>query len=120
MMQVIPFTADPAQKFSCTLNGVSYDFYAWYNDRVGVWYFNLTETASQAVLVRGVPVLCGCDMLQPYGLGIGGMYAIDTTATKTPSAVDGAADAVSITDAGVDELGSRVMVVFLRPGEAFA
>lgn len=119
-MQVVPFTSDPAQSFSCTLNGVSYDFYAWYNDSVAVWYFNLTDTATQAVLARGVPILCGCDLLQPYGLGIGAMYALDSAASKTPSVVNGVADMLAITDAGAEDLGARVFVVFLKPGEAFA
>jgi hypothetical protein len=115
--QIIPFTSDPAQTFSCTLNGISYDFYAWYNDRVGIWYFNITDTASQTSLARGIPILCGCDLLQPYGLAMGEMYAVDLAAAKTPSVVDGHADALAIADAGPEDLGDRVRVVFFQPGE---
>jgi hypothetical protein len=117
-MQILPFTSDPAQTFTCTLNGVSYDFYAWYDDRVGVWHFNLTDSDSQTELAGGIPILCGCDLLKPYGLGIGSMFAVDQSATVKPSAVDGPANVLYTTDPGPDELGARVFVVFLKPGEA--
>lgn len=117
MSQVVPFTSDSAQTFSITLNGISYDFYARYVDRVGAWYFDLTRTSDQAPLARGVPILCGLDLLQPYRLGIGSMYAVDMAAYKTPSTVDGPADALNVTDAGSDDLGTRVIVLYLMPGE---
>ena len=130
-MQVIPFTADPWQTFSCSLNGVEYGFRASYNDRNGVWYFDLSLKVTEEVLVAGIPILLGCDLLEPFGLGIGAMFATDLSASAAPALVTLTATqaaiagvdattvqpALQMTDAGPDDLGTRVIVVFVAPGE---
>jgi len=145
-MVKVPFTSDPWQTFSCTLNGTEYGFAVNYNDRNGVWSFDLSLKSTEAVLQAGIPILLGCDMLAPYGLGIGRMFAVELAAspawalaanwaTIVPSAqvIDGspwtqAADsaavipALQMTDADPfgafnDDLGTRVVVIYLRPGE---
>ena len=133
-MQVLPFTAEPWQTFSCTLNGVEYGFSTRYNDRSGVWSFTLSLKATDAVLVAGVPILLGCDMLAPFGLNIGSLYAVDLAASPAWAlAADGVTPvpSVQMTDADAidwsasapavnfnSDLGTRVIVVFLAPGEA--
>jgi hypothetical protein len=143
MPQVIPFTSDPWQTFSCTLNGTEYGFAANYNDRNGVWSFDLSLKAPEEVLVAGVPILLGCDMLAPFGLNIGSLFAVDLAASpawvlgpvsndpSTPLSWIGPAISTSqltipayqMLDADPvgafnDDLGTRVVVVYLAPGES--
>lgn len=118
-MQIVPFTSDSAQTFTCALNGAEYDFYARYSDRSGVWTFDITNTATQASLARGIPILCGCDLLKPYALEIGSMVAVDMASFNTPMTIDGTSRSVlQSEDAGADDLGVRVKVFFLAPGES--
>jgi hypothetical protein len=125
-MQVVPFTSDPRQKFSCNLNGVEYGFAASYNERSGVWAFDLSLAATEQVLLTGVPILLGCYMLAPFGLGIGSLLAVDTSASPAwlldssavvPSPVLQTTDADPF-GAFSGDLGTRVLVIYLKPGEA--
>jgi hypothetical protein len=114
MMQTIPFTSDPNATFTTSLNGVDYQFDTLYSERSGVWTFDLS-VATGAALVTGVPILIGCDMLAPFGLGIGSMYAVDLTAAAQREASGHRPQSV---DAGPEDLGVRVVVLYLAPGEA--
>ena len=126
-MVIVPFTSNPWETFSCSLNGNTYQFQTNYNERNGVWSFDLYDDTTGAPLVMGIPILIGCDLLGPYGLGIGSMYAIDMAAT-TARALIGTTSTVGqvlqMTDADPlgafsDDLGNRVKVVYLAPGESF-
>jgi len=116
-MQTVPFTSDPNTQFTATLNGVEYEFLTNWNERNLTWSFDLSIADTGELLVAGVPVLIGCDMLAPHGLGIGSMYAVDLTATSAEEAEGRKLQSV---DAGPDDLGVRVVVVYLAPGESFA
>ena len=126
-MVKVPFTSNPWESFSCALNGNTYQFQTNYNERNGVWSFDLYDDTTGAPLVMGVPILLGCDLLAPYGLGIGSMYAIDMAATTAPSLVGTTGtvgQVLQMTDADPlgafnDDLGNRVIVVYLAPNEAF-
>ncbi len=84
----VPFSNDPAQSFTCTLGGVRYAIDARWNDRIGVWTFDLSRDADQVVLLAGVPLLLGQDVLQPYALGIGGMVGTDLSGAGVDATVD--------------------------------
>jgi hypothetical protein len=100
---------------------VVYKINARYNDRNGVWVFDLIDDASQVTLVAGVPILIGCDLLDPFALSIGSMYAVDMSSVLQSTGVGETTTAKlpSTLDAGVDDLGSRVVVLYLKPGETF-
>ena len=136
-MLVVPFTSNPFETFSCALNGTVYQFRTNYNERNGVWSFDLADDATGAPLISGVPILLGCDLLAPYGLGIGSMFAVDLAATPqsaltglTPTQAEiqnvGTSSVVPVlqaTDADPlgafnGDLGNRVIVVYLAPGES--
>ena len=68
-------------------------------------------------LISGVPILIGCDLLEPYALGIGSMLAIDQQAAASNGPDGFLPDSE---DAGADDLGKRVIVVFIAPGEVLA
>ena len=135
-MIVIPFTSDNFRSFNCALDGMTYDFAQNYNDRNGVWSFDMADHTTGAPLISGVPILIGCDLLAPYGLGIGSMFAVDLAATTqlaiigltptqaeianaTASSVGPVLQPVDADPLGAfnDDLGNRVIVVYLAPGE---
>lgn len=116
-MQTVRFTSDPNATFTTILNGVEYRFDTLYSDRSGLWTFDLSVAKTGARLVSGVPVLIGCDMLAPFGLGIGSLYAVDVTAA---SAREEAGHRPQSVDAGPEDFGVRVMVLYLAPGETLS
>ncbi|HSS39040.1 MAG TPA: hypothetical protein VLT58_09750, partial [Polyangia bacterium] len=102
-MQLVPFTSDYDQSFTTTLNGVRYVIDARWNERGQVWTFDLTREADQVLLLAGVSMLSGQDLLAPYALGIGGLVVTDLSNNST--------------DPGPDDLGDRAAVVFLNNDE---
>ena len=124
MPAIVPFTSDPWQRFRCTLGGVEYTFEANYNDRSGVWNFDIYRASDEALLVASVPIVLGCDMLAPFALGIGTMFAVDLAAS--PEYIQPVAappiPAMAMLDADPqgafnDDLGARVIVTYLSPAE---
>lgn len=102
-MLVIPFTSDPAQDFTVALGEAKYRLEARYNDRSESWTLDITRDADEEILVVGVPMLIGQDILKPYALGIGGIVVTDLANTGL--------------DAGPDDLGSRVIVTWFSEDE---
>lgn len=113
-MVTVPFTSDAWRSFSTVLNGVEYTFVQRFNETSGVWFFDLGMESTGETIAAGVPILIGCDLLEPYALGIGSMLAIDlqAVAESGPSGFLPAS-----VDAGQDDLGDRVVVVYISPGE---
>jgi hypothetical protein len=101
----IPLTADPAQNFTTQLGAVKYYLEVKYNSRSGVWTLDLYDDATRAVIALGLPIVLGQDLLEPYNFGIGSLVAIDLNATST--------------DAGADDLGTRVALFWTSPDETF-
>src|ERR1700690_2176818 len=102
-MQTVPFTACPAQTFTTTLGDLRLDIAARYNDRNGVWTFDIKRSVDSVALLSSVPILIGQDMLAPYALGIGPLFAVDASGASL--------------DAGPDDLGGRVTVVWFSVDE---
>lgn len=113
-MLTIPFTSDPWHSFTTMLNGEEYRFAQHFNTRNNVWSFDLSLERTGQMLVAGVPILIGCDLLAPHGLGIGSMFALDLHAAAEEEAAGILPQSV---DAGEDDLGTRVIVIYLAPGE---
>lgn len=113
-MVTIPFTSDAWRSFSTVLNEVEYTFTQRFNELNQRWYFDLGLEATGETLVAGVPILIGCDLLEPYALGIGSMLAVDSQAATVDGPEGFLPDAI---DAGAEDLGTRVVVVYLAPGE---
>jgi hypothetical protein len=131
---VVPFTSDQFRTFNCALNGVAYDFSTNYNDRNGVWSFDMADHATGAPIISGVPILIGCDLLAPYGLGIGSMFAVDLAAAPAAASIgltwtQAQIAGVALTSVGpvnqpvdadpvgafANDLGTRVIVVYVAP-----
>ena len=99
MIIQLPVTSDPAQDFVINLGTQKWEMYVRYNDRGGFWTMDITDYNSQTSLVTGMPIVLGCDLLAPYTLGNGSMLAYDTTGSGT--------------DAGPDDLGTRVVLYWV-------
>lgn len=113
-MIFLPFNSEPWRAFSTTLNGVEYRFECNFNERNGVWSFDLYDGRSLELLAAGVPIMIGVDLLAPYALGIGSLFAVDMAAYM---AAEESGVLPQSTDAGADDLGERVKVFYLAPGE---
>jgi len=101
MPQQIPFTSDePFYEFSTTLDGERFYFNVRWNDRDGAWYFDLADE-EQVVIRHGIKII--------LGLALG----MRTVSNRWPNghmiAFDTSQQGV---DATIDDLGTRVIVVF--------
>lgn len=105
-MQIVPFTADYDQRFITQLGDDKYVFDARWNERGQTWSFDLTRDSDQVQLIAGAPLQIGQDLLDPYALGIGGLIVSDLGRKDT--------------DAGPEDLGTRVIVAYLTPDEIAA
>jgi hypothetical protein len=99
----LPFSNDPAQSFLSQLGDKKYGFNVKFNDRSGVWTLDLSDDATKAVLLQSVPLVLGCDLLEPYNFGIGRIMVMDTTNRGK--------------DATAADLGDRVKVYWFSSDE---
>jgi hypothetical protein len=113
-MKIVNFNSDPCQSFGLTVrdsqgNASACMIDARWNTRMfdgaGGWSWDLTGSDG-TVLLAGVSLVLGIDMLAPYGLDMGGMFAFDTSGANQ--------------EAGLNDLGSRVLVAWLAPDEVAA
>lgn len=103
MIIKLPLTNDSAQTFTIQLGSKKYQFDVRWNDRSMVWAADIIVEATQQVLLNGLPLVLGCDLFQPYNLGIGRMMVVDETGTGI--------------DAGETDLGTRVNVYWVSADE---
>ena len=92
----------PSQTLKVDLEGNVYNFRIIYNTRVGVWTFDLSSEDGIA-LASGVTMVMGSDMIDQYNLGIGALVMLE--------------EGISRLDAGVDDLGGRILLIHLTPEE---
>lgn len=99
MISLLPFTTDPSQSVTVQLPSGTYDFDVRWNERAQLWSFSITDNVTQTLLAANIAIVLGCELLAPYGLGIGYMLAF-------------AEDGLQI-DAAFDDLGVRINVYAL-------
>lgn len=67
----IPLTPVP-QRFSISLNGVTYQLRSVWNAIAQVWVVDIADSSGQPV-VSGIPLVCGANLLEQFDyLAIGG------------------------------------------------
>lgn len=103
MIVEIPVSSEGAQTFVTQLGEVKYRFDVKYNDRSKVWTLDLSEDVSGLVLFQGVPLVLGQDIFEPYNFEIGRMMVVDMSSRGI--------------DAGPDDLGDRVLLIWFSPDE---
>lgn len=103
MIIELPFSSDGAQRVTTQLGDRKYIFEVRFNERSGVWTFNMFDAVTEAEILLGLPLVLGQDLLEPYNLEIGAMIVSDTTGQSK--------------EAGPDDLGNRVKVHWVSPDE---
>ena len=105
-MLEVPFTSDYDQRFVTQLGDEKYVIDSRWNERGKTRSFDLTRDSDQVKLLASAPMQIGQDILAPYALGIGALLVTDLTRKNT--------------DAGPEDLGTRVIVTWLSPDEMAA
>lgn len=71
----LPIIAAPSQAFDTVLSGRSCRFDVHHNARTNRWSFDLAIDGE--TVLTGRRIVTGGDLLQPFGLDIGALYAVD-------------------------------------------
>ena len=93
----IPLTPEP-QAFGITLAGREYRLTVrWFDAPEGGWTLDIQEPDNSSPILMGLPLVTGCDLLEPYGyLNFGGELRVDADLPAT-----------------LDNLGTDVELVFI-------
>lgn len=105
MPSIVPFTGRPQESMSITIAGRRLRLRARYANLTNIWTLDVFDNAGDGPvpIVQGVNIVMGADLLAPYLLGIGGLYAEPT--------------ADPMTDAGRGELGNRIRLIHYTQAE---
>lgn len=71
---------EPKQKFSLLLNGRRVTFLLWFSGVTNRWSFDLS--LDNGPVIRGRRIVTGVDLLAPFGLGIGVLFAFSETGAE--------------------------------------
>jgi len=80
----IPILESVAQEQVIQFGNVKYRLKFQYNERSQLWTLGISEEVSKAVLIQGIPLVLGQELLSPYNFGIGKMMVYD----KRKSGID--------------------------------
>lgn len=106
MILDLPLTSDPSRSVTVTMGDADYKLVTRYNDRSSVWTLDILSPSDDSYIVAAAPIVLGSDILEPFGVGIGRMLVIDMSAAPG-----------SGTEAGPDDLGVRVRVLWISEDE---
>lgn len=97
---LIPLTPED-QAITVSLGGVEYQLTVRWNDAdEGGWVLDIALPDGGATIVAGIPLVTGCDLLEPYEyLGIGGGLVAWEDGSELPP--------------GVDNLGQSANLIFI-------
>ena len=96
-MRIIPLTNDPSSILEVILNEQLYDFEIQFNLRANVWTLAISQNGTP--IIDSVNIVLGTDLLLPYNLELGSLFAVDLTSSGS--------------DATVSDLGTRVVLVHM-------
>jgi hypothetical protein len=102
----LPLTSDPSRTFTTVFGDTHYRLTTRWNERAQVWTLDIADGDTDEPLVGSMPIVLGSNILRSFRPDLGSMMVIDTAA-----AVDEG------TDAGPDDLGSRIQLIWLALGE---
>lgn len=105
-MITLPLTSDPYRTFTTTLGEARYRFTQRWNERAERWTLDIEDAETSEPLANAVPVVLGSDLLRSFCPRLGRLLVIDLAGEPGYSQ-----------EAGVKDLGARVQVVWLAPGE---
>lgn len=105
-MKRIPFTGYPRERITTSIEGRTISMRIRYSSESEAWHLDLAETqpgTDETPLLSGRRITLGNDLLRGLSLGLGALYAIDTTGSGV--------------DPGAGDLGSRVQIYHLTDAE---
>jgi len=110
MAEAIPFLPGvPHQSLECTINGVTRIFEARWNTRDDSWYLNVLEVDEEPILM-GIKLRLGVEM------GRSCTHELFASGARALVAIDFSGRAQ---EAGLDDLGTRVAVVYFTEVDKF-
>lgn len=97
----IPISAGvPSQLLSISLNDVAYNIAFRWNSRGEFWSMDIRDE-NNVLILGGVSLKTGLDLLSPFNLGIGEIYSVDVTNSGLEMTLDNA--------------GIETQIVYLTP-----
>ena len=109
MAVAIPFEPSvPNYSFTCAVNGTPYQFRVRWNATAGAWYFDLREEDGTPIAL-GIKIVLGAYLgrhSSHHLFSEGVFVAVDRSGRKA--------------DAGIDDLGARVTVLYVTNAEVRA
>lgn len=103
----IPLTTEPSQSFSIPLEGTIYKLEVIFNTRTNRWSFSISNSGT--LLVSGVYIAGGVDLLAPHALGIKNLFAMNSSDSLEDSdfgALGNAVKLVLFTDEEINSVSS--------------
>lgn len=74
----VPVNSDPSRSITVSLDGVPYILSTRWNFVDEAWYLDI-ESVQDGMLVRGIKLIVGIELLQPYALvQLGELFLVDT------------------------------------------
>jgi hypothetical protein len=83
MIQTVDILAGvPDHVFTTQWAGVAVQLEMHWNAIAGYWTFTLTRLDTETLLLAGIPLVCGIDLLGPYQLGLGRLVGASVGGTN--------------------------------------
>jgi hypothetical protein len=105
MSAEIPIIPDADQIFFITIGDIDYMLDIKWNHRSETWKLDIYDAVSNNLLVAGLSLVLGADLLYPYNLDIGALFLHDESSKSL--------------DAKSDDLGDRVKLIWMSEAEAY-
>lgn len=102
----LPLTSDPCRTFTTVIGEARYRITTTWNDRSQVWTLDIADGDTDAPIASGIPVVLGADLLLSFAPELGRLIAVDMTSAPGYG-----------TDASAEDLGDRIQLLWLEPGE---
>ncbi len=102
----LPLDQVASQRFTIQLGSTKFSFTINWNDRAEYFTLKMVEEGTDETILEGVPVILGCDLLEPFNYGIGSLLVVDTSGRGE--------------EAAIVDLGVRTQIYWFSPEEVNA
>lgn len=92
MILQLPVTNDANQQMVIDWMDRSLEFIVFWADEGECWYLNLNDYTTGEALLRGIALVTGVDIFEPFALGIGSLIVSDENNTGEDPTFDGFGD----------------------------
>lgn len=99
----LPVSIDPAVQFVTQLGDQKIGFDLKWNDRSERFELDLYYDTTQEYFLRGLNLVLGCDLLEPYNFGLGHLVLVDTSNRHTEANLENFGTVVKLMWVSEDE-----------------